>query len=361
MDLLQRYRNLTVLFLVVVAQVGGIAWQARKENDVPLLRVWAVSAVTPVETAIESIRSGALGIFTDYFSFRTTYSETRAVREERDRLRLENELLRSELATAQEAGKMAGFAARSPSKMVGALVIGATAGMGTQSVLIDRGSASGLRRGMAVVTPEGIVGKVQSVYPFASLVLAVTDAGFAAGVESQKSHVRGVLKGLSSGVSKMDYVAGGPKIEPGEKLYTSGEDRVFPRGLFVGTVTKAEDAATFREISVEPWAAGVAPQAVFVIVDPVHGEIPDAPPQETQVFLGPDLDPAGAVGASGATASRLQGTQADQILNRYREIGQSQNHTYGEGTVPNFNFTGAVPASGRGSPRASAASGVRGR
>jgi hypothetical protein len=68
-SLLHRYRNITVLFVAIIAQIGAIAWQVRKDDDVPLLRIWAVSAVTPVASAIENLRSGAFGVFTDYFSF----------------------------------------------------------------------------------------------------------------------------------------------------------------------------------------------------------------------------------------------------------------------------------------------------
>ncbi len=62
-------------------------------------------------------------------------------------------------------------------------------------------------------------------------MLSVTDPGFSAGVESQKNHVHGVLKGLGNGSTRVDYVPTGQKVEMGEMFFTSGEDRVFPKGL----------------------------------------------------------------------------------------------------------------------------------
>lgn len=365
-SLLHRYRNITVLFVAIIAQIAAIAWQVRNDNDVPLLRIWAVSAVTPVATAIENVRSGVFGIFTDVFSPHGR-AESQTVRRERDRLRLENQLLKNELAEAQKVGTLAGFKAHSPSRMIGARVIGTTTGMGTHSVLIDVGSFSGVRKGMAVVTPDGIVGKVLEVYNLASQVLSVTDPGFAAAVESQKNHTRGVVKGQGTGNEKVDYVPTGQKVEKGEVFYTSGEDRVFPRGMPVGRVTSVEDGATFQTIFLQAFAAEAAPEEVFVIIDPVHQEIPDAPPSDSPVFLAPDI--SGAEGASGGTGSQgaaTTGTQADKIVDQYRQIGAAQNHVYGEGTAPNFNIkvpgvnapagasgiraatgpTGAVPARG---------------
>ena len=127
-SLLHRYRNISVLFVAVIAQIAAVAWQVRQANDVPLLRIWAVSAVTPVATVIENLRFGAFGVFTDYFSSRGTRDESRTLRAERDRLRLENQLLKNELAASQRAGELAGFKAHSPSKLIGARVIGTTTG-----------------------------------------------------------------------------------------------------------------------------------------------------------------------------------------------------------------------------------------
>jgi rod shape-determining protein MreC len=337
-SLLHRYRNITVLFVAIIAQLAAVAYQVRRDDNVPLLRIWAVSAVTPVATIIEDLRFGASGVFTDLFSFRGARDESRALKIERDHLRLENQLLKNELTAAQRAGSLAGFKAHTPSKMIGARVIGVTTGMNTRSVLINAGRLNGVRRGMAVVTPDGIVGRVLAEYPYASQVLSVTDADFAASVESQKNHTRGVLKGMGSGPAKVDYVPSGQKVEQGETFFTSGDDRIFPRGMPVGKVISVEDGATFQNIYVEPFVAEAAPEEVFVIVDPIHDEIPDAPPADTPVFLGPDAQAT----ASGAPPTPSNGTQADKVVDQYKKIGAAQNHTFGEGLPgslpPNFNL-----------------------
>lgn len=177
-SLFYRYRNIIVLLLVMCAQIVLLAWQVKSDNDVPLVRVWAVTAVTPVASAIETTRNGTTGFFANYFELKNARQQSRQLTIEVNRLRLENQFLKNELASAQRAESLAGFQAHNPSKMLGARVIGATPGMGTKSVLIDRGSASGVRRQMAVVTPDGIVGKVIAVFPFASQVLSVTDPDF---------------------------------------------------------------------------------------------------------------------------------------------------------------------------------------
>ena len=107
-------------------------------------------------------------------------------------------------------------------------------------------------RGMAVVTPDGIVGKVIAAYPTASEVMLITDPDFAAGVISQKTQVRGTLKGQGTPLCKVDYVPFEDKVEAGEWFYTSGDDRIFPRGFPVGVVKAVRPGQPFKEILVEP-------------------------------------------------------------------------------------------------------------
>jgi rod shape-determining protein MreC len=344
-SLLYRYRNITALLVALFAQLIFLAWQVKSENNVPFIRFWAITAVTPVASAIENTRNATTGFFGSYFQLRDARLQSRKLRSEVDRLALENQLLKNELASAQRVATLAGFQAHTPSRMIGARVIGTTTGTGTKSLLIDRGTTSGVRKGMAVVTPAGIVGRILAVYPFASQVLSVNDAGFAAGVESQKNHVHGVLKGVGAGAAKMDYVPTGQKIEEGELLFTSGEDRVFPRGLLVGKVTGVGEGSNFQAISVQPSGAEAAPEEVLVIVDPAHQEIPEAAPTDAPVFLAPALKPEAQVADPVQKPGSSQGTQADKVMDQYKKLGDSQKYKFGEGgpgSVP-LNFNVKVP------------------
>jgi rod shape-determining protein MreC len=333
-----RYRNIIVLLLVIFAQLVLLAWQVRNASDVPLVRIWAVSAVTPVASTVEGLRNGTTGFFSNYFELRNAREQSLTLKTEVDRLKLENQFLKNELSSAQRAEALAGFQQHNPSKMIGARVIGATPGIGTRSVLIDRGSQAGVRRGMAVVTPDGIVGTVIAVFPFASQVRSVTDPGFAAGVESQKNHVHGVLKGLGTSSARVDFVPTGQKVEVGELFYTSGEDRIFPKGLPVGKVTSVRDGANSQEITVEPSGTESAPEEVLVILDPVHQAIPEAPSAEGPEFLAPDVNPSDQTQPTGGVGL----TAADKLRDEYKKIGDAQKHEFGEGPPgslpPNFNL-----------------------
>lgn len=362
---LNRYRNITVLLLVIFAQMILLAVQVKNDQDVRVIRVWTVTAITPIARTVEAVRSTTVGLFQNYFALHNADAENRRLREQIGRLKIENIYLKDQLNTADRAKALQLFQAKTPSKMVAATVYGTGAATGSKVVLVDAGSAAGVERGMAVVTPDGIVGKVIAAYPNASEVLLVTDPEFAAGVITQKSGVRGTLKGQGTPTCKMDYVALEEKIEVGEVVYTSGDDRIFPRGFPAGVVKVVRNAQPFKEILVEPTGLQHGLDDVLIVVQGVHQELPAASPVSQPIYIAPvppaeeHKTPAQVEGENpnpGATPA-APGTEADRLRQAYKAVGEAQNHTFGVGLPgskpPDFTKMGmpanTPPAPGRGS------------
>jgi rod shape-determining protein MreC len=358
-SLLNRYRNITVLLLVIVGQLILLAVQVKDDRDVPFIRVWTITAVTPFARMVEAVRGGSSGFFHDYIRLHDADAENRRLREENGKLKMDNIFLRNELSEADRVKALQMFQAETQSKTLAARVFGVGAAASAKMVYLDRGSASGVERGMAVVTPDGIVGKIIAVYPTASQALLVTDPDFAAGVISQKNQARGDLKGTGKDYCLVDYVPSSEKVEVGEWFYTSGDDRIFPRGFPAGVVKQVRDAQPFKEIIVEPSGPHSGLEDVLIILNGVHEAIPKAPPpSQQQVYIAPP--PPGSSGATGDTAGSTgaTGTAADKLRARYKAIGDAQNHVFGEGLPgskpPNFN----LPMSAVGSSGASGATGA---
>lgn len=334
--LLSRYRNLTVLLVVVVAQLLYIAYQVRSSRDERLIRVWAVSAVTPFAGVIEATRHNTVGFLHDYFILLDVREQNRKLKAENDRLRIANIYYRNQLSTAENAQALVLFQKQTPSKTVAARVIGNSTVGTANAVFIDRGSASGVEKGMAVVTPVGIVGKIIAAYPLVSQVLLITDPTFKVGVESQKGHIHGVLD-CGSGTCRVEQIQNADKVDIGEWFFTSGEDRVFPRGFPVGKVVSSEPGQGMKRIQLNLSGSPASAEQVLVILQGVHQPIPDAPPvqQPTAASL-PPPPPDKVLSSSGAPPAQ---TQADKIVEKYTEIGEQEHHTYGVlgSNLPNFN------------------------
>lgn len=335
--LLNRYRNITVLLLVIFAQLVLLAYQVKNDSNVPLIRIWAVTAVTPLARAIEGVRGGTDGFLQNYIVLHDTRAENEKLRHEVGRLKLENQALKTELSTADRAKALAVFESQSPSKMVAARVIMTALGSSGSAVFVGRGSVSGVEKGMAVVTPDGIVGKVLAAYPYASQVLLATDPSFAAGVVSQKNHVSGILKGLGHGSCRVDYVQNEEKVETGEWFYTSGEDRIFPKGMPVGRVTAARSANPFQEITLDPSGLAGGLEEVLIILQGVHQPIPELKTAAQPVYLAPPLPDQAQAAPAGGSATPLA-TDADKLREHYKEVGDEQGHKFGE------NPPGSKPA-----------------
>ena len=331
-SLLNRYRNITVLLLVIVAQLVLLAVQVKNDQDVRMIRVWTVTAVTPVARVIEGFRGGGLGFLRNYVMLHDVNAENRRLQTEIGRLKVENIFLKNELNTAERAKALQVFQGHTLSKTLAATVILASAGSSASVRFLDRGSFSGVQRGMAVVTPDGIVGKIINSYPSASEMLMVTDPEFAAGVMSQNGQVHGTMKGQGNPtLCKVDYVPFQEKVEVGDLLYTSGEDRIFPRGFPVGVVKEVRNAQPFKEIYVQPVGILHGVEDVLIILEGVHQDIPTTPPANQPVYVAPA--PAGPSGqaADPQAAATPPGTEADRLRQQYKVIGDTQNHIYGAG------------------------------
>jgi rod shape-determining protein MreC len=346
---LNRYRNITVLLLVIFAQLILLAVQVKNDNDMRMIRVWTVTAVTPVARLVEAVRGGGAGLLRNYVTLRNTGDENRVLRAELNRYKLDYIFLKNELATADRAKALQVFQSHTPSKTLAATVVGIGPGSNSRVVFVDRGSRSGVQRGMAVVTPDGIVGKVRFAFPASSEVLLVTDPDFAAGVISQKNQVRGTLKGQGTPLCMVDYVPFEDKVEVGEWFYTSGDDRIFPRGHPVGIVKSVRNGPQFKEISLEPSGVQRGVEDVLIIVEGAHMEIPDTPPSNQPVYIAPP-PPASAPAAAPLSQTGGPATEADKLKVEYKAIGESQKKVFGVGlpgsTPPDFTRLGQAPAAG---------------
>lgn len=346
---LNRYRNLSVLLVAILAQLGLLAYQIKSSSDVRLIRVWAVTAVTPLARLIEGGRGGISSFFHDYVVLLDVREENRRLHGQLDKAELDNQYLRAELSTADRAQALALFQKTSQAKTLAARIIGNTTDVGGATVFVDRGATSGVLKGMGVTTPEGIVGKVIEVFPTASSVLLITDPTFAASVVSLNNRVRGVVKGKDNNSAIVDYVQNEQKVDPGEEFLTSGEDRVFPKGYPVGQATVVRAGANHKEIFLTPSGMQNGLEDVLIILDNTPGPGANAAPLNQSVQLLPAPAPVdGASIDAAAAADEAKGglmTDLDRMAQKDALIGAAQNHKFGDKSSPAPNFNITLPAS----------------
>jgi rod shape-determining protein MreC len=262
-----KHKSLTLLAGVLLAQLLMLAVQIKRDSHGRLLRVWAISAVYPFE------RSGAWGfgkirgVWTHYFALRTTEQENEALRIENDALKLTISELQSRAAEADRLAGILNFKqAHEQVPMVAARVIAASAGTASRTIEIDRGERDGVRANMAVITPDGAVGKVIEVFRGTSQVLLLTDKEGGAGAMLVNTRTQGPVGGTGDPTIQMKYVATDENVPVGEKIVTSGMDKIFPRDIPIGTVVEVKAGNPFKLIRVEPAARLDRLETVIVLL-----------------------------------------------------------------------------------------------
>jgi rod shape-determining protein MreC len=259
-SVLGRYRNLIVLVGVLFAQVLGLAVQVnvkRTTDTEPtrLIRVWAVGAVSPLEKLLVWVQSSSGNLWHNYFYLRGVRAENRNLKAEIEQMRIAQVRMSQDADQARRLQALLGFKEQFISQTMAAQVIGGSGSELSRSVFIDKGHNDGVKPDMAVITADGIVGKVLHVYRSTSEVLRIDDQSSGVGAILDKTRLQGILNGTPAGELVLGRVMSDENVPVGELVLTSGGDSIFPKGLPIGRVTRvAQGSDLFLNIHVRPAA-----------------------------------------------------------------------------------------------------------
>jgi rod shape-determining protein MreC len=263
MDVLGRYRNLIVLVGVLFAQILGLAMQVRRTTDnepTRLIRIWAVGATTPLEKAMIWAKTSTGNVWHNYFYLRGVRAENRGLKEQIEKLRLEQVRLSQDADQAHRLQALLAFKEQFISETTAAQVIGGSGSEQSRLIYIDKGYSDGIRPDMAVITGDGVVGKVLHADPanhHVAQVLLLDDQSSGVGAILEKTRLQGILRGRPTGEVMLEKVMSDETVPVGEQVLTSGGDGIFPKGLVVGRVTKVTPGPAsepFLNIRVRPAA-----------------------------------------------------------------------------------------------------------
>ena len=253
-DFLRRNRfPLTLALLLVIA--GGLVLSRsgnRVRNDTlgrlfldgmaPIMRV-----ATELTRTVAGVWNGITGAFQLRDQVRFLRRELREQKREVARLgelQLENERLR----------KLLSFRPEVETEVVTARVVGADALGLSRSLAIDRGTLDGVRKGAAVLAPEGVVGQVLLAGRHAARVLLITDHNSGVDGIVQRTRARGIVEGALGGGCGLKFVKRTERLEVGDLVVTSGMDGIFPKGLPIGRIASIDKRgqSLFQYATVEP-------------------------------------------------------------------------------------------------------------
>ncbi len=203
--------------------------------------------------------------------------ELSVIREENERLRKERDRLFQWQAAARhleaENKALKGLLNFSPGPRISfitARIIADTGGAFAHSLILNAGSRTGVKRGQAVLTGEGLAGRVVSAGRRSSRVLLLTDLNSRIPVIVESSRIRAVLAGDNSGRPKLIHLPPGVMVAPGDRIVTSGHGGVFPPGIPIGVIAAVSDGS----IGVQPLVARERIEYVRIVNYELEGLVP---------------------------------------------------------------------------------------
>jgi rod shape-determining protein MreC len=267
LDIRQRTGYLFVA--VTIGHIILISAQVTTSRGVPLLEAVTFGLFAEIQRAT----TGAIGATTT--SWRE-YGDLRGVREENDQLRRELAELRIRLqqqeALAQQSRSLQALLSLKSSialDTVAATIIAGGASPDFRTATIDKGTRAGLRPDVAVLAPEGVVGRVILPTALAAKVQLLIDRSAAVGAMDERSRVQGVVLGTGTDLLRMEYVAGTADVKTGDRVVTSGIDGIYPKGFVIGQIESVDKGAgEYSAIVIRPAVNFSALEDVLVVLSP---------------------------------------------------------------------------------------------
>jgi rod shape-determining protein MreC len=229
------------LFLVLaVGHIILISAQVNSSSGVPLLQAAVFGAFAGIQRASSGVVMGVANVWDGYVALRHVHQENEALRSEVRRMKVD---LQKQEALARESEglqRLLDLRGHVELKTRGAEIIGGSAAPDSLTVTINLGSRDGLGKDMAVLAPEGVVGRVVLTSPGAAKVQLLIDRNAAAGAIVVRTRTEGVVIGTGGGRLRLDYVSATAEVKAGDEVVSSGTDGIYPKGFSIGVVESVE-------------------------------------------------------------------------------------------------------------------------
>ncbi len=270
------------LAIALVIHTGLISVQARRRIDTSFVRVWILDSLSPMEKLVDRSIHGVLYVWDSYIGLVGLHRENDRLKHDLDEARMQIQKNQEDLLELQRLRGMLSLPESGIGKTVIARVIGWDPAH-SQTVTIDKGTAHGVKPDSAVITPNGIVGRVIHSGNFSSIVQLIVDSQSAVGVVLQSTRRQGIVKGTGSRDLDLDYIDDDNDLKVGDTFLTSGQDRIYPKGLKVGVILSIGDrrGRLLKTVEIKPSADLGRLEEVICVVD--H--------QQTVDVLDPSLVP----------------------------------------------------------------------
>lgn len=237
---------ITVLLIIIVSTVGRHHFNAPQK--------FGLDIIGRGQYVVTRINSGIRTVWENYVNLIDVRRQNKMLRTKLDESTLSNQQYREAMAENIRLRKLLNLKEDLTPPTITAQIIGRDPSIWFRTLTIDQGSSQGIKKGMPVVTVEGVVGQILETSPNTSKVLLAHDPNSAVDALIQKNRIQGILKGTGDLRYELLYILKNADVEKGDLIVTSGLGGSFPKGVPLGRVSSVvkNRRGMFQEITVAP-------------------------------------------------------------------------------------------------------------
>lgn len=240
--LFRRYTLLTFIVLLLLSALILMSLRVKQGKGVEFFDALLMEGCSPFLKASTFVIQSLHGVFQEYIFLVQLQKENTLLKQRIVELKKENIQLKETALANERVQKLLRFQEKIPPSMMAAEVIGQDPSSWFKSVTIDKGEKEGVRKGMAVISSEGVVGQILKTGPHHSTVLLITDYNSAIDSIIQRTRAKAIVEGNGENQCQLKYLLRSEEVIIGDMVVTSGLSGNFPKGLMVGEIRKVEKA-----------------------------------------------------------------------------------------------------------------------
>ncbi len=278
----KNYRTVIFLAAVFVAVLLLLSYHLKYDSDGGVAKKLVLQAATPVQNFFGAAITSINDAWLRYVRLVGLEDENRRLQNKVADLQSQLLLYSEGYAEAKRLQKLLAMTQAYPHEFIAARVIGRQQAALSKTLWINKGSVHGLKSGMPVIAPPGLIGRLTDVTWHSAKVLLVIDESSNVDVLIQRTRAHGVIRGAGSRGCVLKYISKLQDVKEGDVVLTSGMSSVFPKGLLLGTVSSVDrmDVGLFLQIEVAPFVDFAKIEEVLVLMAEGQASIADKKKQK---------------------------------------------------------------------------------
>ena len=262
-----RFRTPLIIAVSLLLIFSVLSLSLKRSSALTRVEGWMISLTAPGLQALEYLSRGVKNLWGGYFNLVGVQQENTLLKQRLAEYRQKEVRFQEAQQAMTRLEALLDLKRQVALPIIGARVIAYDPSMWSRSAMIDQGQAQGVKEGLPVLAPQGIVGRILEAFPQYSKVILIVDRKSGADAMIQRTRVRGILQGKGGNRCSLEFVPKSADVQVGDLVLASGLSGLYPKGLVFGKVsgTNKKNPGLFQDIEVTPGVDLSALEEVLVV------------------------------------------------------------------------------------------------